>query len=176
MPDIEFLLALCGSFIQDFDLFLYKYAPNGNHRALPTHSIWPGIAMIMIGGVFGGPWIIVAGLNSILHILLDTLDWGVAFFGTKKLLGPKILVRGLTVNPKVLAEKYTLRGCFFTLRWFRNPWMKVLEVGSIVGLAIVCILLNDANVIPIVLLYCAFAFFHYFGLIRCLRKNNARKD
>jgi hypothetical protein len=166
----EFLLALWGAFAQDFDFLLSKYAKDENHRLLFTHSIWPGVTAIGVGLLLATPWVIAAGINSLFHVFIDSIDWGVTLLGQQKLTGPKILLRGKNLTLEDIKARYPNFRCYFTIQWFRNPLMQAFEVISIVGMVISLVLLNDPLKLLALLPYAFFACLHYISLLLCIRR------
>ncbi len=167
---LDFLLALCGSFAQDFDFLFSKYAKDENHRLLPTHSIWPGVGAITIGIVLVAPWVVVAGINSLFHVFIDSIDWGVTIVGQQKLSGFKILLRSKNLTLEEIKKQYPKVHCYFTIQWYRNRLMQVLEVVSFVGMVCSLVLLNDPFKFLALLVYAGFACFQYNSLLQCLRR------
>ncbi len=172
---IEFLLAICGAFVQDVDFLLSKFAPDENHRLLITHSIWPGVVAIAAGFPLALPWVVVAGINSISHVFIDSIDWGVTLIGRKTLFGPKILYRGKNPTLKEIREQYLNPQCYFTLRWYRNPLMRILEGMSTVGMAVALILIYDPFRFLALVFYGVFACLHYSNLLQCLHREKMVK-
>jgi len=167
---LTFFLAVCGAFAQDCDFILSKYAPEENHRRLLTHTIWPGLAAMAIGGIAEIPWIIIAGINSLVHIFFDCLDWGTTIIGGKQLRGPRLLYRGVNLEYHELKEKYQEHTvCYFTLRWYRNRVMQCIEGGSIAGMVIMFLLLNTPGIWWGILPYLGFMLLHYTTWVRCAR-------
>lgn len=167
---LDFLLAVCGSFAQDFDFLLSKYAKDENHRLLLTHSLWPGVAAIFLAFPLAMPWIFVAGINSICHVFFDSLDWGVTLFGQKVLFGPRILHRGNSLTINETKERYPNFRCYFTIQWYRNRLMWALEGLSIGGMVTSLVLLNDPFKLFALVLYGLFACVHYGSLIQCVHR------
>ncbi len=166
----EFFLAMCGSFAQDFDFLLSKFAPDENHRLLITHSLWPGIFAIGVGFPLAMPWVVVAGVNSVCHVLIDSVDWGVTLFGKQELFGPKILYHGKVLTLKEYKERYPNFRCYFTIQWYRNPVMRIIEGVSILGMVSAFVLLNDPFKLLALVPYACFAVFHYLTLFQCIRR------
>ncbi len=167
---VGFFLAICGSFAQDFDFLLSKYAQDENHRLLITHSIWPGVVAIAVSFPLAMPWVNVAGINSLCHVLVDSVDWGVTLIGQKKLFGFQILHHGKVMTLEETKQRYPNFRCFFTIQWFRNPIMWVLEVGSITGMVISFVLINDQLKLLALVPYAFFACLHYFTLLQCIHR------
>ncbi len=166
----DFLLAVCGSFAQDLDFLFSKYAKDENHRLLITHSIWPGIAAIVLSIPLAMPWIFAAGINSLCHVLFDSMDWGVTLLGQQKLFGPKILHRGKSLTITECRARYPNFRCYFTIQWYRNRLMWVLERLSISGMVTSLVLLNDPFKLLVLVIYGCFACLHYGSLFQCLHR------
>lgn len=171
LTNLEFFVALGGSFIQDFDILFSKYAPDENHRLLFTHSIWLGVITILIGWYLSLYWVIIAGINSVCHVLIDSIDWGVAILGEKTLYGPRILRRENNLTAKEIKARYPNYHCYFTIKWFCNRTMRVIEASSIIGMVSCLLLLNDPFKILVLIIYGFFAGFHYILLFKCIRQN-----
>ncbi|GAH38744.1 unnamed protein product [marine sediment metagenome] len=72
------------AFICDFDVFFSKYAIDNNHRLLITHSIIPGVIIIILGFLFNSISVVIGGFSYSIHIIIDTFDWGTNFFYFQK--------------------------------------------------------------------------------------------
>ncbi len=169
----EFFLATCGSFAQDFDFLLSKSAQDENHRLLITHSLWLGVGAIVVGFPLAMPWVTIVGVNSVCHVLIDSVDWGVTLFGQRKLSGLKILYRGKNCTPKEIKERYpncpNFR-CYFIIQWYRNPFMRAIEGGSIFGMVTSLLFVDDPLKLLVLIPYVFFACLHYLLFLQCLHR------
>jgi hypothetical protein len=113
----EFLLIVLFSFICDFDVFFSKYAKDHNHRMLISHSIIPSLFIVACGFITNWPALLFSGISYIIHIIIDTFDWGTNFlYFQKKQIGLKLLIskEELENLPKYLS-KYKRAESFFVL-------------------------------------------------------------
>ena len=169
----EFLLIVFFSFICDFDVLFTKFAKDNNHRMLITHSIIPGIVIIVLGVTFNWVALIISGISYSIHIIIDTFDWGTNFFYfTKKQVGLKLLISEEEFNhiSQYLA-KYKNPQSFFDKKYYGNLICLLTEVLIFIGM-ITFIIIFALNYFIIVIFY---PFFLTFHLIRHfnLKKNES---
>ncbi len=164
---LEFsFIVICG-FIMDFDIFFTKYARDGNHRMLISHSILPGLCILFIGLLIFSPVIILGGLTYIIHITIDTLDWGTNFFGIhKKPFGPKFLISKdeLEKLDEILSQ-YKIKKSFFDFRYYSKKIIIAIELILLV-LMVISISLFAIEYILLSLIYIPFLLFHVLGYLQ----------
>ena len=169
----EFLLIVFFSFICDFDVLFVKFAKDNNHRMLITHSIIPGIVIIVLGVIFSWVALIISGISYSIHIITDTFDWGTNFFYfTKKQVGLKLLISEEEFNniSQYLA-KYKNPQSFFDKKYYSNLICLLMEVLIFTGM-IFFIIIFALNYFIVVIFY---PFFLTFHLVRHfnLKKNES---
>ena len=127
---IEFLLVLSFSFICDFDVLFTKFAKDNNHRMLITHSIIPSVIIIFIGCIFHWVTLIISGFAYLIHIVIDTIDWGTNFFYfNHKQVGFKLLISKEEFNNlSQYLSKYKNPASFFDNKYYNNKVCLVSEV------------------------------------------------
>lgn len=127
---IEFLLVLSFSFICDFDVLFTKFAKDNNHRMLITHSIIPSVIIIFIGCIFHWVTLIISGFTYLIHIVIDTIDWGTNFFYfNHKQVGFKLLISKEEFdNLSQYLSKYKNPASFFDNKYYNNKVCLVSEV------------------------------------------------
>jgi hypothetical protein len=156
-------MILMFSFISDFDIFFSKYAKDRNHRMLITHSIIPGTIIVIIGYLINWPALFISGYSYILHIILDTLDWGTnLFYFQKKQIGPRLLIsKEEFKNLSEYLNEYKNPASFFDQKYYNN---KVILVGEVIIfiLMIICIWIFAFHYILTTLLYFPFLGFHLY--------------
>ena len=161
---LEFgLIVICG-FIMDFDIFFSKYARDGNHRMLLSHSILPGFLILIIGFLVLWPALVICGLSYLIHISIDTLDWGTNFLGIhKKPFGPKFLITSEELdNLDEILSNYKIKKLFFDTRYYSKKIILFTEML----LLIFMVLLNAIFALEYILLsliYIPFLLFHVLG-------------
>ena len=158
---IDYFIAFLGAFVTDFDVFFVKYARDHNHRMLISHSIIPGVVVVIVGLIINWIALIICGIGLLLHVLIDTFDWGTnIFYFPKKVVGLKLLItKDEFENLDKYLTQYKQNESFFDFRYYSCKMCLVLEgllfvlmLISSVGLAIVYII--------IVPLYFIGLFFH----------------
>jgi len=157
----DFTLIVFFSFICDLDVFFSKYAKDHNHRLLITHSIIPSIAIIIIGTFLTWPAFILSGINYLIHIFIDTLDWGTnILFFQKRQIGFKLLISKEEFEnlPKYLA-KYKVPASYFDEKYYSNKMCLGIEIILFI-LMIVFMLLFALEYIYMILLYFIGLYFH----------------
>lgn len=149
------------SFICDFDVFFSKYAKDHNHRMLITHSLIPSLILILFGFIFNWLALIFSGVLYLIHILIDTFDWGTnLFFFHKKPVGSKLLIskEELENLPKYLAN-YKYNESFFDKKYYTNKACLAIEM-IIFFIMMVCVIIFASNYIYILLFYFIGLYFH----------------
>lgn len=157
----EFGLIISCSFIMDFDFLFSKFAKDRNHRMLITHSIIPGIIILIIGLIINWTALIISGFAYIIHIVIDAFDWGTNFFCIhKNPFGPKLLISKEELDnlPKIL-PKYKFNKSFFEFRYYNNKVVLIIE-ALLVILMIVFIIIFAFEYILISVIYIPFLFLH----------------
>jgi hypothetical protein len=173
---LEFVLIVFLSFICDFDIFFSKYAKDNNHRLLITHSIIPSIVVIIVGGILNWPALILSGISYLIHIFIDTLDWGTnIWYFQKKQVGFKLMISKEEFEnlPKNLA-KYKVPASYFDEKYYSNKICLGVEI-IVFSLMIVFIILFALQYIIMILLYFLFLYFHlqrHFSLKRIEKNEN----
>ena len=161
---LEFgFIVICG-FIMDFDIFFTKYAKDGNHRMLISHSILPGLLILIIGLIVSWPFLIISGFSYLIHITIDTLDWGTNFLGIhKKPFGPKFLITKEELeNLDEILSKYKIKKLFFDTRYYSKKIVLGVELILLIGMML-SIILFAYEFILLSLLYIPFLLFHVLG-------------
>ena len=156
-------MILIFSFISDFDIFFSKYAKDHNHRMLITHSIIPGIIIVGIGYLINWPALFISGYSYILHILLDTLDWGTnLLYFQKRQIGPKFLIsKEEFKNLSKYLNEYKNPASFFDQKYYNNKVCLFLE-ALIFILMLICVIFFAIQYALIALFYFAFLLFHLY--------------
>lgn len=157
----DFFLIVFFSFICDFDVFFSKYARNNNHRMLISHSIIPGSIIMLIGFLISWPALLLSGFVYLVHILIDTLDWGTNFFYfQKKQIGPKLLIsKEEFENISLYLAKYKKPESFFDNKYYKSKVCISIEIILFI-LMIISIILFAVQFILMVLMYFPFLYFH----------------
>jgi hypothetical protein len=164
---LEFgFIVVCG-FIMDFDIFFTKYARGGNHRMLVSHSILPGVLILIIGLFLIWSALIIGGLSYIIHITVDTLDWGTNFFGIhKKPFGPKYLITKEELeNIDEILSQYKIKKSFFDFRYYNKKIVLVIELILLIGM-IISLVIFALEFILISIIYIPFLLLHVLGYLQ----------
>jgi len=126
---VEFGLIVLFSFISDFDVFLSNFQKDNNHRMLITHSIIPGIILCIVGIFVLYPILLIGGISYILHVSIDTFDWGTNFLGFhQELWGPKLLItKDEQLNLESYLSQYNNPSSFFDFKYYNNKVCLFIE-------------------------------------------------
>ena len=156
------------AFISDFDVFFSKYALENNHRMLITHSFIPGIITLILGLFFNLTFIVISGFSYIIHIIIDTFDWGTnIFYFQKKLIGLKLLISKEEFdNISKYLQEYKNKQSFFDERYFACKTCLIIEiiVFIIMILSMTFFALEYYLVIIIYFLFLTFHLYRHFIL------------
>jgi hypothetical protein len=151
------------AFICDFDVFFSKYAIDNNHRLLITHSIIPGVIIIILGFLFNSISVVIGGFSYSIHIIIDTFDWGTNFFYfQKKQIGLKLLISKEEFNniSKYLRQ-YKRKQSFFDVKYYRCKVCFIIET-LVFALMILFITLFARAFFLVVIIYFIFLGFHLY--------------
>ncbi len=149
---LEFLLVVWFPFLIDFDFLFSKFAKDRNHRRLITHSLFPYIALLIIGIFF--PLILILGICGLVHVITDSIDWGTALF-TPLYRAP---IGGILPKPpKEIVEipNYRKRQCWFTKTYYESKPVLTLEI-SFGALSVLLIIFLNIWYIWIIIFYLFF--------------------
>lgn len=159
---IEFIFIFFLSFVCDFDILFVKLAKNQNHRLYLTHSLIPSMVLIIIGIIvmifYNYNLIILGGLSYLLHILIDTFDWGTnLFYFPKKQNGFKLLMSVEEIeNLQSYLSKYKHPASFFDLKYYNNHVCLIIEIILFISMLLI--------VFTFALEYFYFISFYFLGL------------
>lgn len=141
----EYLFVTICCVLPDFDFALRKFAKDGNHRNLITHTVYPGLIILLVGvlldlyyfdTIFGIIYfkqvIWIGGIAYLLHIALDFIDWGLNPFYSKHHFGFYLLI---TQHEKNLAHPRTIISreskkdkYFFVKRYYNTRSIVILDI------------------------------------------------
>jgi len=158
---IEFWLIVIFSTVCDLDIFLKKFALDRNHRNLISHSIIPSLIIIIIGTFTLWIALIISGISYLLHIIIDTLDWGTNFFYfNHKNIGFRFLIskEDLRNLEKILTE-YKNPTSFFDFKYYKNKIIQTIEILLFI-LMVISIINFAYNYLYIIIFYFLGLLFH----------------
>lgn len=175
----EFILIVFFSFLSDLDVFFTKFAKDNNHRNLITHSIYPGLILLIIGLIFHWIVLILISFSFISHILIDFLDWGTnILYFPKKPYGIKYLMSKYEEeNLERFLKGYKINASFFDFKYYKHRISLIIEVSLFI-IMIIMVLLFAIEYILISLLYFLGLYFHlskHFYLKKIERKHQSSK-
>jgi hypothetical protein len=158
---MEFILIIIFSFICDFDVFFANFAKDNNHRMLITHSIIPSGIIIFNGIIFNWSTLIISGFTYLIHIVIDTIDWGTNFFYfNHKQMGLKLLItKEESDNLSHYLSKYKIPASFFDNKYYNNKACLVSEILLFIFMWIF-ILIFAFHFVLVALLYFLGLYFH----------------
>lgn len=157
---IEFSLIVICAFIMDFDIFFSKYAENNNHRMLISHSVIPSIFILIIGLILSWSALIIGGIVYIIHVIIDTFDWGTnLFYFPKKSFGLKILLsKEEERNIEKYMAEYKKPQSFFDFKYYSNKIFIIVEIILFVLMMLFVILYAFKYILLIILYFLGLAF------------------
>lgn len=146
---------------------------------LITHSIIPGIILCILGIFIFVPILLIGGISYIIHISIDTLDWGTNFLGFhKKLWGPKFLItKKEQLNLKSYLKEYNNPASFFDFKYYNNK-ICLFSEGFLFLFMIISLLIFAYEYILFSLAYFPLLFFHLWKhfLLKRVERNRSRED
>lgn len=169
----------------DLDYLLSKHAKQNNHRMLPTHSVATPAACWIIAVVLAIGWpswhslsltALICGINVLIdHDLMDSLDWGLNFFLTGKIVGKKILIGNKTPEEYYqIASKYTPSYAPFLKKYYNSKIMRALEITAFSLMVILMIGTWNAaghDLWWVLICYAGLLGFHLYHYTKALRAN-----
>ncbi|MHA2398079.1 MAG: hypothetical protein ACXADU_04225 [Promethearchaeota archaeon] len=160
---MEFFIVVIFAFLCDFDIFLSKFALDKNHRMLITHSIIPGTIVLIFGLIFNWIALIVSGLSYLIHVLIDTFDWGTnLFYFPKKQVGLKFLISKEEIqNLERYLSNYKRPESFFDKKYYGCKVCIIIEIGIFI-LMMISFIFFALDYFPFVLIYFLFLTFHLY--------------
>ncbi len=167
---LEYLLIVVSAFILDLDILFSKYAKNHNHRMLITHSIIPGGIVIILGLIFLSPAVILSGCILLVHVIIDSFDWGTnLFYFPKTLHGFKMLISKEEFNnlDRYLAQ-YNDPASFFDFKYYNSKPCLLAEL--------ILFILMIFSVVFLAIEYFYFIFFYFIFLLFHLSRHKYLKD
>lgn len=158
---LEFTLIVFFSFIVDFDVFFSKFAKDRNHRNLISHSVIPPIVIIFLGLFFFWPVLMVCGFTYLLHIIIDTFDWGTNFFFfPKKTFGLRFLIsKEEEENLEEFLEEFKNPRSFFDFKYYRSKFSLFMEFTLFIAM-LICFILFALEYIYLIVIYFLGLYFH----------------
>jgi len=151
------------AFLCDFDIFFSKYAIDHNHRMLITHSIIPGVIIIILGIIINWIPLIIGGISYCVHVIIDTFDWGTNFFYfQKKQIGFKLLITEEEFNN--LSEQisqFKNPGSFFDNKYYGNFRCIMIEILIFI-IMVLSITFFAFRYLLIIVIYFIFLSFHLY--------------
>ncbi len=134
---------------------------------LITHSIIPGVIIIILGLLFNTISVIIGGLSYFLHIIIDTFDWGTNFFYfQKKLVGLRLLISKEEFNNiSNYLSQYKKKQSFFDEKYYGCSACLILETLIFI-LMILFITFLALEYFLVVMIYFLFLGFHVYRHFR----------
>lgn len=128
---------------------------------LISHSIIPGFLIIIIGIIFPYRIIIFSGMAYIIHILIDTFDWGTnVFYFPKRQVGLKLLISKEEFdNISQYLSNYKRPESFFDVKYYKNKFCLAIEVILFI-LMFISLLMFALQFFLVILIYFPFLIFH----------------
>ena len=149
----------------DFDIFFFRYAPEGNHRNFFTHSMYPPLILFAFGLLFWVPWMILGSIAYFSHLFIDLSDWGTNLFFNNKLKGIAILLRGHEQEIHENAQKPpALRKGYFYHAYYHSIIFLITEVIGFLGMILILwfVLFNYWYIIFGYLFFLAYHMLEYY--------------
>ncbi|MHA1681898.1 MAG: metal-dependent hydrolase [Promethearchaeota archaeon] len=174
---VELLACIFAACVPDGDYILSRWAKNSNHRWLPTHSIFPGLGALAFGILLlvsidasnAVAWTsAICGVNMIIHVSLDSVDWGANLFLRNRLEGKRILMGGKT-DEQITKEmdRSPSKNGFFFKKYYENKTIIFIEISSLILMILLIILTWSETGTPAsVLILCTYPAFVAYHLWR----------
>jgi hypothetical protein len=130
---------------------------------LITHSIIPGVIIVIVGLIFGWIAFIVSGLSYSIHIVIDTFDWGTNFlYFQKKQVGLKLLISTEEFNNiSEYTSQFKRPESFFDNKYYGNLACVIIEALVFI-LMIIFITIFALEYFLIIIIYFLFLAFHLY--------------
>ncbi|MFW9878433.1 MAG: hypothetical protein ACFFG0_35575 [Candidatus Thorarchaeota archaeon] len=128
---------------------------------LITHSILPGLIITILGLLFNWTFIIISGFSYLIHVIIDTFDWGTNFFYfQKKQVGLKLLItKDEFKNISKHLSKFKRPESFFDKKYYGNIVCVITEILIFI-LMIFFITIFALEYLIIISIYFIFLAFH----------------
>jgi hypothetical protein len=158
---LEYSLIIIASFICDFDVFFSQYARDRNHRNLITHSLIPSVIIFIFGIIFNWLGLIIAGFAYLLHVIIDTFDWGTnLFYFPKKTIGLRFLIsKDEEENLDKYLSQYKVKSSFFDFKYYNSKILLFSEIVLFFAMLFI-ISLFTWEYYYVLFFYFPFLFFH----------------
>ncbi|MHA1793524.1 MAG: hypothetical protein ACTSVI_12810 [Promethearchaeota archaeon] len=142
LSNFEIAIAISFACIMDGDFIFNARAPQHNHRKLISHSFFPGSMLILASIVVGLILVYLGkaipslvtltffcGINLLVHVMLDSIDWGVNLLSKRRLYGPRILLKKLPDENyfAMIEHSKNTKGYFFKI-YYNDKTMVVIEI------------------------------------------------
>lgn len=140
LSPVELAACILASCVVDADFVFTRVARDRNHRMLPTHSLLVPCACWLLAAIVAFTslqhasiaWMLVAcGANILVHLLVDSIDWGLNLFLRGRLVGLKLLLGARTsAEFHELASKVTPPITMFYHVYFHDRRILAIEGAS----------------------------------------------
>ena len=172
---MQILFIIGSSIIMDFDFLLSKFAINHNHRRLITHTFFLYIIFLILGILLRNVtvlyiYVFLLGICGIIHVSLDSFDWGVMLFYPIK----KDIIKGfLSIYKDSNNYDNKIPHCSFVITYYSSKLILSLEL--IFGiLALLSILLINLTFIYLFLIYLGILGMQLVELYKCKIKKTLK--
>ncbi|MEJ2249502.1 MAG: hypothetical protein P8Y97_07570, partial [Candidatus Lokiarchaeota archaeon] len=147
--------------MSDLDVFFTKFAKDHNHRNLFTHSIYPGIIILILGLIFNWTALIISAFAFISHIMIDFLDWGTnILYFPKKPYGIKYLLsKEEENNLSIYLTEYKINASYFDFKYYSHKPSIIVEI-ILFFLMIIIVILFAFEYVLLTLFYFLGLYFH----------------
>ncbi|MHA1672146.1 MAG: hypothetical protein ACTSYI_00835, partial [Promethearchaeota archaeon] len=121
--------------ISDFDILLLIKSKEKNHRMFFSHSIFFSGTILLLALLTSQWWLFFCGIGALIHVCIDMMDWGTNLLFTKRIIGPRFLLkRDEWDNVPGLMKKEFAPKYFFVKRYFGSIPFQLLEILAGLGM------------------------------------------
>ena len=178
---IDFSLIIFCSFGADLDIvvdiIMGKMGKESGHRFYISHSIVPGIVLLIVGILVGLSdnfhiyWI--CGISYLSHIMFDCMDGEVSLLFTEKRFGLSLLFtkeeKGLFLGIEKVFDREKERNPYFMdLRYFSNKILLSMEILASI-MSFLMLILITPQFWYIFVIYFPLAGYHIYFFLKGLR-------
>ncbi len=131
----QFGLIVFFSVISDFDIIYLIKSKEKNHRMFFPHSIYFSGIILLLAILTLQWWMLFCGIGALFHVCVDMMDWGTNLLFTKRLIGPRFLLKKeeWDIVPELMRKEYDPKW-FFVKRYFNSIPFQLIEILTGLGM------------------------------------------
>ena len=131
----QFGLIVLFSVIPDFDILYLLKSKEKNHRMFFPHSIYFSGIILLLALITSQWWLFFCGFGALFHVGIDMLDWGTNLWFTKRIIGPRFLLKReeWDIVPELMQKEWSPKW-FFVKRYFSSIPFQAIEILTGIGM------------------------------------------